>query len=99
MARGLEVNVIWVDTTQRLLFVAADSRFGLLDHLFAVSLDGVHCKRYIAEAKGTNQLIHRFGYDEEDLCSGLYAMRQYRKVKKDVMAYIQEQQTMGACAS
>lgn len=99
MARGLEVNVIWADAKQGLLFVGADGRFGLTDHLFAVSLDGVHCKRYIAEAKGSDQVIHKFGYGEEDTCSGLYAMRQYRKVQADVIAYIEEQATMGALAS
>ena len=97
--RGTEVNIIWVDMEQKLMFVGATSHAGLVDHLFAVTLDGVHCKRYIAEATNTSEIcvIAKFGYEgEDDTVSGLYAMRQYRKVQKDVMAYIEEQARMAS---
>lgn len=94
--RGMEVNVIWVCMKQKLVFVGADSHNGEVDNVFAVSLDGVHCKRYTAEVKGRDLIVHKYGYGDEDTCSGLFAMRQYRKVQRDVMAYIEEQKRMAS---
>ena len=93
--RGMEVKIIWVCMKQKLIFVGADSNHGQLDHLFAVTMDGVHCKRYVGEVKGGLEFA-RYGFGEEDTVAGLYAMRQYRKVQKDVIAYIKEQQEMAA---
>lgn len=93
--RGMEVKIIWVCMKQKLLFVGADSHQGQMDHLFAVTLDGVHCKRYVGEVKGGLEFA-RYGFGEEDTVAGLHAMRQYRKVQADVMAYIEEQARMAS---
>lgn len=72
-----------------------------------MSPNGVHCQAMLVEDKGGHPVetfkhvpddgwnieIFRWGFgDDHDNCSGLYAMRQYRKVQKDVMAYVAEQE-------
>lgn len=94
--RGLEVETIFWDGAieRNTLVVVAKERKTGFTHLFRVSADGVHCKMHLVEHGKVE--IARYGFGEEDTVSGLWSMRAYRKVQRDVMAYVQEQKEMVA---
>lgn len=104
--RGIEVTSIAKGFDSDRLVVIAMNAAQNRRHIFSVSPDGVHCKAMLVEDKGGKPVetfkhipdsgwnieVFRWGFGEQfDNVSGLYAMRQYRKVQKDVMAYVAEQ--------
>lgn len=104
--RGLEVTSIFKSMWENNLVVSAISDDGQERHLFSVSMDGINAQRMLVERKGGspqfaskhisdegfNIETGRWGFGEShDTASGLYAMRQYRKIRQDVIDYVLEQ--------